>query len=149
MCSTNPLPLTRRELLQRAGAGFGALGLASILGSEAFADEAAASANPLSPKAPHFRARAKRVIFLFMNGGPSHVDTFDPKPSLAKYAGQSPDSIKIGDKKNPGKLMASPFTFKPYGKSGIEVTEIYPEVASCIDDICVIRSMYTDNPNHE
>ncbi|HLK55582.1 MAG TPA: DUF1501 domain-containing protein [Chthonomonadaceae bacterium] len=146
---------SRRELLCRIGGGFGALALNSLLTAEALAAPGPAEITPprasynLNPRAPHFPARAKRVIFLFMNGGPSHVDTFDPKPSLAKYVGQSPDAIKIGDKRNPGKLMASPFTARPYGKSGIEVSEIYPEVGSCIDDICVIRSMYTDNPNHE
>src|SRR5687768_4252985 len=87
MTSTNPLaPLTRREMLRRLGGGFGALGLASVLA----ADAPAASADPLAPKAGHLPARAKRVIFLFMNGGPSHVDTFDPKPALEKHHGQDP-----------------------------------------------------------
>jgi hypothetical protein len=151
-------PLSRREMLCRIGGGFGALALTSMLGeATALAADKPAAGKPaaagggytLSPKPPHFQARAKRVIFLFMNGGPSHVDTFDPKPSLAKYAGQSPDGIKINGKKNPGQLMASPFSYQKYGKSGIEVSELYPEVGRCIDDICVIRSMYTDNPNHE
>jgi hypothetical protein len=144
---------SRREMLCRIGGGFGALALTSLLGeataSAADKQQAAGGAYTLASKAPHFQARAKRVIFLFMNGGPSHVDTFDPKPSLAKYAGQSPDGIKINGKKNPGQLMASPFSYKKYGRSGIEVSELYPEVGRCIDDICVIRSMYTDNPNHE
>src|SRR3978361_1728846 len=114
---TNPniiAGLNRRDWLRRMGGGFGARGLAGVLASEA-----KAASNPLAPKAPHFAPKAKRVIFLFMNGGPSHVDTFDPKPSLAKYAGQSPDPIKIGGKKNAGLLMASPFKTERYGKSGI------------------------------
>lgn len=147
---------TRREMLCSLGGGFGALALSSLLTSEALAAPVKPSAPvavrgggyTLVPKQPHFKAKAKRVIFLFMNGGPSHVDTFDPKPSLVKYAGQTPDLIKINGK-DPGKLMGSPFSSKKYGQSGIEVTELYPEVGSCIDDICVVRSMYTDNPNHE
>jgi hypothetical protein len=109
------------------------------------------SSNPLDPKPAHFPARAKRVIFLFMNGGPSHVDTFDPKPLLAKYHGQRPPALNQINTMRPGNgtLMQSPFAFKKCGQSGIEVSEIYPEVGSCIDDICVLRSMWTNNPNHE
>ncbi len=149
---------SRRELLCKIGGGFGALALNSILSTDALASPVKNAGTPvvahgrsynLTPRASHFPARAKRVIFLFMNGGPSHVDTFDPKPSLAKYAGQSPDAIKIGDQKNPNKLMASPFKTARYGKSGLEITELYPEVGSCIDDICIVRSMWTDTPNHE
>jgi hypothetical protein len=130
----------RREFLSAMGAGFGALGLAGVLASEATA------AGPMAPKAGHFKARAKRVIYLFMNGGPSHVDTFDYKPMLAEHNGKEPpkDSTRKG-----GKLMASPFKFNKCGKSGVEVSEIYPEVGACIDDICVVRSMYTDSPAHE
>src|SRR5919201_336440 len=148
-------PLSRREVLFRIGGGFGALGLASVFADAGLlAAQPAAPArpvNPLAPKSPHFAARAKRVIFLFMNGGPSHVDTFDPKPALAKYQGQPvPAALaKETGRKTSGKLMPSPFKARPFGKSGIPVTEIYPEVGSCIDDICVLRSLYTDNPNHE
>ncbi len=149
---------TRRDMLCRIGGGFGALALSSMLTTVAGASTTTAApvaaggarkSYTLDTRVPMFPAKAKRVIFLFMNGGPSHVDTFDSKPSLAKYAGQSPDPIKIGGKKNSGLLMASPFKFDRYGKSGIEVSELYPEVGKCIDDICVLRSMYTDNPNHE
>lgn len=140
---------SRRELLCRLGGGFGALALNTVLASELHAETVARASYTLEPKAPQFRPRAKRVIFLFMNGGPSHVDTFDPKPSLVKYADQTPDAIKVGGRPNAGKLMPSPFKTVRYGKSGIEATDLYPEVGSCIDDICVIRSMYTDNPNHE
>src|SRR5579884_47434 len=130
-------PLTRRQLLCKLGNGFGALGLAGVLASEGLlapsARAAAGDVNPLAPKAPHFPARARRVIFLFMNGGPSHVDTFDPKPALAKHAGKPlPESIlKPTFRKGSGKLMPSPFKWQKYGRSGIEVTELYPEVASC------------------
>jgi hypothetical protein len=147
--------LSRREVLCKIGGGFGALGLASILADAgllaAEAERAPARAkNPLAPKPPHFPPRAKRVIFLFMNGGPSHVDTFDPKPMLEKYRGKPlpKTSVKTG-RKGGGNLMPSPFQARPYGKSGIAVTELYPEVGGCIDNICVLRSMHTDNPNHE
>lgn len=138
--------LSRRDVLCRIGGGFGALGLASV-----FAEAAAPTPNPLAPRMPHFAPRAKRVIFLFMNGGPSHVDTFDPKPMLTKHDGQPlPESLlKKANRRNQGKLLKSPFEHRPYGASGIEVTDLYPETVQCIDDLCVIRSMYTDNPNHE
>jgi hypothetical protein len=153
-----PTGVSRREWLRRMGGGFGSLGLAGVLagelarpaGSTFAASVSTTSDNPLAPKAPHFAARAKRVIFLFMNGGPSHVDTFDPKPLLTKNHGQKPPAIagKTGRPKNSA-LMGSPFRFKKYGESGIEVSELFPEVGACIDDICVIRSMHTDIPNHE
>jgi hypothetical protein len=103
------------------------------------------------PRSPHFAPRAKRIIFLFMNGGPSHVDTFDPKPELTRCEGQPlPESIRAAStRQNASRLMGSPFRTHRHGHSGIELSELYPEVGSCIDDICVIRSMYTDNPNHE
>ncbi len=139
--------MTRREMLRCAGAGFGALGLASILAGDARADEAAAALNPLAPKAGHFPAKAKRVIFLFMNGGPSHVDTFDPKPGLIKNNGKEAPAGTTSRKGS--KLMQSPFKFQKYGQSGIEVSELFPEVAKCIDDICVLRAMNTDSSAHE
>jgi Protein of unknown function (DUF1501) len=146
--------LSRREVLCRIGGGFGALGLAGVLadaGLLAAAPAAGGAVNPLAPKPPHFAPRAKRVIFLFMNGGPSHVDTFDPKPALAKYAGKPlPDAVKVKNARNGnGKLMPSPFKTLRAGKSGIEVSDLYPELAACMDDVCVLRSLYTDNPNHE
>jgi hypothetical protein len=144
--------LSRREVLFKIGGGFGALGLASVFHAAGLsAAPAPAAVNPLAPKPPHFPARARRLIFLFMNGGPSHVDTFDPKPLLAKHAGEPvPESLvqKSGRKGN-GKLMPSPFAAQPYGQSGITVSELFPEVGACIDDICVLRSCWTDNPNHE
>jgi len=146
--------LSRREVLCRIGGGFGSLGLASVLAQagEGPAVPVPGTVNPLAPRAPHFAPRAKRVIFLFMNGGPSHVDTFDPKVALTELNGKPvPESLlkDTGRKQGNGKLLASPFKTQKHGQSGIEVTELYPEVGKCIDDICVIRSMWTDNPNHE
>lgn len=141
------LPISRRELLARSGTGLGILGLAGVLAdARGAAAPRSPSTDPLAPKPPHFPAKAKHVIHLFMNGGPSQVDTFDPKPELAKRHGERVE-LKTGRK--PGPLMKSPFKFKKYGQSGIEVSELFPEVGSCIDDICVIRSMHTNIPNHE
>jgi len=138
------------------GTGFGTLGLAGVLGdagllgaSGARAATSGTSVNPLAPRSPHFAPRAKRVIFLFMNGGPSHVDTFDPKPSLEKYVGQQPKELTKDYQRTVGKLFPSPFKFRKYGRNGVDVSELYPHVAGVIEDICVIRSMYTDIPNHE
>ena len=147
------LPLTRRDMLRRVGTGFGSLGLASVLSDAGLfaAAPAAGPTNPLALKAPHFAPKAKHVIFLFMNGGPSHVDTFDPKPGLAKYHGQRPGELNNIATMRAAKttLMQSPFKFEKHGKAGIEVSEIYPELAKVIDDICIVRSMHTNNPNHE
>jgi hypothetical protein len=144
---------SRREMLARVGTGLGSLGLAALLAQEqqlgAAAPFVAGGNNPLSPKKPHFKAKAKRVIHLFMNGGPSQVDTFDPKPALIKYNGQKPPSLDKKTERRTGGLMQSPFKFTKCGKSGIEVSEIYPEVGKMIDDVCVIRSMHTNVPNHE
>ena len=124
------------------------LGLASVLGPQAFA-ESEGYQNPLAPKAPHFPAKAKHVIHLFMNGGPSHVDTFDPKPSLEKYAGKPLPVANLATERRTGAAFPSPFQFKPYGQSGLEVSELFAETARHMDDICVIRSMRADVPNHE
>ena len=149
-------PLNRRQMLCKIGGGFGALGLATMLADGGLLAPTAAAAesprpdNPLAPKPPHFAPRAKRVIFLFMNGGPSQADTFDPKPALEKYKGTRPDVVAKGtDRAKGGGLMPSPFKFEKYGQSGIEVSELFPNIAKCIDDICVIRSMNTNTPNHE
>jgi hypothetical protein len=131
--------MTRREALSRTAAGFGMVGLAGVCDAEA-GQSATATVNPLAPRPSHFPARAKHVIFLFMNGGPSHVDTFDPKPELKTQAGKPGPG---------GKYLPSPFKFSRQGESGLEVSELYPHVGKCIDDICVIRSMYTSTPNHE
>src|SRR4051812_10987077 len=136
-------PFTRRQMLSRTGTGLGLLGLAALAEPRAAAAE---SSNPLAPKVAHFPAKAKHVIHLFMNGGPSQVDTFDPKPELTKRHGEK---ITLNTGRKPGPLMKSPFKFQKYGQAGIEVSEIFPEVAKCIDDICVIRSMHSNIPNHE
>lgn len=134
--------MTRRELLTTMGGGFGLLGLQGL-------QAAVTSNNPLAPKAPHFAPKAKRVVYLFLNGGPSQVDTFDPKPMLDKYHGQPAPSGNLKTERKTGSLMRSPFQFRRCGKSGIEVSEIFPKIGSLIDDFCVIRSMYTERPNHE
>src|SRR6266581_4482856 len=133
--------MTRRELLHRVGAGFGMVGLANVLSG-------AEGQSPLAVKQPHFPAKAKRVIFLFLNGGMSQVDTFDPKPMLIKHDGEPMPGPKIKTDRASGALMRSPFEFKKCGQSGVEVSEIFPQVGARIDDICVIRSMYSDNGNH-
>jgi hypothetical protein len=141
---------SRRQMLQHMGTGMGMLGLASLLAEPLRAGEGVIpSGAPLAPRPAHFKPRAKHVIHLFMNGGPSQVDTFDPKPALEKYHGQKPPASNLRTERGTGALYKSPFKFQRCGKSGIEVSEIYPEVGKCIDDICVIRSMHTDVPNHE
>ena len=144
--------LSRRELLARTGTGLGMLGLASLLGPDATAADgtrAVVASDPLAPKAAHFKPKAKHVIHLFMNGGPSQVDTFDPKPALAKHHGQQPPTAGLKTERKTGGLFQSPFQFHKCGKSGVEVSELFPEIGKCIDDICVIRSMHTNIPNHE
>jgi hypothetical protein len=146
---TEPLAnlfLTRRDLLRRCGMGFAALGLAGLLDPPAGA--AVSDTTPLAPKGPHFPARAKRVIHIFANGGASHVDTFDPKPALAAHAGQ-PLPMNLRTERKTGAAFPSPFKFQRYGKSGIEVSDIFPQVAQSVDDLCVVRSMHADVPNHE
>src|SRR6266568_3726932 len=146
------LALTRRQFLCRCGMGMGALSLASLFSNLGFLNSAGAAESfisPLVPKQPHFPAKAKRVIHIFANGGPSHVDTFDPKPSLDKYAGKSLPMENLPTERKTGAAFPSPFKFRKYGKSGIEVSELFPTVAESIDDIAVIRSMQADIPNHE
>ena len=138
---------TRRELLTRTGMGMGWLGLQPLLGRPSPAADNSAT-YPLAVKAPHFAPKAKRVIHLFMNGGPSHVDSFDPKPILTKYHGQSlPTSLKT--ERKTGAAFGSPFPFSRHGESGIEISSLFPHVAESADELCVIRSMYADVPNHE
>ena len=142
-------PVTRRDALCRIGNGFGMLAFAGLVGQSL---EAAGltmdQEGVLGGKLDH-PARAKRVIFLFMNGGMSQVDTFDPKPMLDKYHGQPLPGGEVATERKTGALMKSPFTFKKYGQSGIEVSELWPHIGEVIDDICVIRSVCTDIPNHE
>src|SRR5271169_5090034 len=137
--------MTRRQLLRTMGGGFGMAGLAQVL----TANRPQSPSNPLAPKQPHFPAKAKHVIFLFLNGGPSQVDTFDPKPMLQKYSGQPIPSGNLKTERKTGNLLGSPFSFRRCGKSGIEISEIFPKLGEAIDDVCIIRSMYTEIPNHE
>ena len=128
-----PPPLHRRDFLARSGMGLAMLGLADL---------------QASTSKPHFAPKAKRVIHFFLNGGPSHVDTFDPKPALSRYEGKPLPSHRITERKT-GAAFPSPFKFQRYGKSGIEVSEIFARTAQHIDDIAVIRSMQAQVPNHE
>jgi hypothetical protein len=144
-------PLTRRQMLSRFANGFGMLGVAGLLArdfaSSAFAADA--GANPLSVRQPQFRARAKRVIFLFMSGGPSHVDLFDPKPRLAQDNGKPlPFEKPKLERTKTGNLLQSPWTFQRHGQCGTPVSELLPHISTCVDDMCVIRSMVADNINH-
>jgi hypothetical protein len=133
--------LSRRNMLRQMCGGFGLVGLAGLVGPQLLFGEDGA-------RVPHFKPRAKRVIFLFMNGGPSHVDTFDPKPALQKFEGKQPEGELYKKNKGSG-FMPSPLSFARYGQSGIEVSETLPNMARVIDDCCIIRSMRTDVPNHE
>jgi len=145
--SNRPFSISRRDLLQRSALGLGALGLAGILGDDGLI--AAEELNsPLAPRRTHFPGKAKRVIHFFLNGGPSHVDTFDPKPTLTKYDGRPLDHTLTTERKT-GAAFGSPFKFKRYGQSGISVSELFARTAEHIDDIAVIRSMYAQVPNHE
>ena len=142
---------TRREMLRRSGMGLGMIGLAGLFGNEMSRTAVADTGyqNPMAPKPPHFPGKAKRVIHIFANGGPSHVDTFDPKPLLARYAGKELPTPNLPTERKTGAAFASPYKFAKYGESGIEVSEIFANVARHIDDIAVIRSMHADVPNHE
>src|SRR5262245_19792740 len=139
-----PTSISRREMLRRSGMGIGSLALLDLL-----AGDGRAAINPMEPKQPHFPARAKQVIHLFMNGGPSHIDTFDPKPELTLRHGQELPGGNLKTERPTGAAFGSPFKFQKYGQSGIEVSELFSHVAECIDDIAVIRSMHADVPNHE
>jgi hypothetical protein len=148
-------PIDRRRFLRRAGGGFGMLALTSLLdgtGLLARAAENVSAPNPLAPKAPHFPGRAKRVIFLFMSGGPSHVDLFDPKPDLIRLAGQPiPESFgtfKTRRAVAKNKLLAPVRPFQKRGQSGIEISDFLPNIAECADDLCVLRGCYSDSVTH-
>lgn len=143
--------ITRREALCRMGSGFGMMAFANLIGEDlALAQQSSTLQSSRSPKGGlHHPARAKHVIFLFMNGGLSQVDSFDPKPMLDKYHGQPLPGGEIKTERKTGALMRSPFTFKKYGQCGMDVSELFPNVGECADDICWIRSMFTDIPNHE
>jgi hypothetical protein len=149
---SSPL-MSRRSLLKSAGGGFGALALAGLLGEETKAASFGVSKpdprDPLAPRIPHFAARAKRVIFLFMHGGPSQMDTFDYKPLLARDHGKPlPFAKPRVVSAETGNLLASPFKFKQYGESGMYVSEVFPQLAKQVDDLCMIHSMHGSNSRH-
>jgi len=127
---------SRRQILRMMGSGFGMMSFAGLAG-------------PLEPKQSHFPAKAKHVIYLFLNGGPSQVDTFDPKPLLTKFHGTLAPAGNLKTERKTGTLLKSPFEFRRCGKSGVEISEIFPRLGECADELCVIRSMYTERPNHE
>jgi hypothetical protein len=141
--------MTRRQMLGKCGMGMGAMMLGGFLSESAPARGSEIHAlNPLVPKYPQFAGKAKRVIHLFMNGGPSHVDTFDYKPLLEKYAGK-PVPTHYQTERKTGAAFPSMFKFSRHGRSGIEVSDLYPHLSQCVDDMCIIRSMKADVPNHE
>ncbi|MEI7686923.1 MAG: DUF1501 domain-containing protein, partial [Planctomycetota bacterium] len=150
--TTNPhffAPTSRRDFLRRAGGGFGGLALASLLAR----GDAPAPRNPLAPRPAHFAGKAKNVIWIFCDGGPSHIDLFDPKPALNRYHGQPlppsfprPQTAMGVTANNP--LMASQRRFRRHGQSGAWVSDWYPEIATCADDLCVLRSCVADGLTH-
>jgi hypothetical protein len=150
-----PLLQSRRDFLFKAGGGFGALALAYLLdqgGLLSGSDDERSVTNPLAPRPQHHPARARSVIFLFMEGGPSHVDTFDPKPELTRRSGQ-PLPASFGTVLTPmgiggNALLASRHTFRPSGQSGLEISDWLPHMATCADDLCVVRSCWADGLNH-
>ncbi len=144
---------SRRNFFRTCAGGIETIALANLLAGEGRAADSGSSLNPLAPKAPHFAPKAKNVIFLFMEGAPSQMDLFDPKPALQKYHGQSlPESmtkdLRLAFIKPSAAVLASPRIFKPHGQSGIEFSDYIPNIASCADDICLVRGMVTDAFNH-
>src|SRR5437667_8167359 len=141
-----PINNTRRDFLWQAGGGFASLALMDLLSRET----KAATVSPLAAKPQHFPAKAKHCVFLFMNGAPSHIDTFDPKPALTRLNGTPyKGELTVGSNNRPiGRLMQSPFEFKKFGQSGLEISSLFPHTSKFADDLCVIRSMYTDTAAH-
>src|SRR5438445_2253228 len=143
---------SRRRFFRNCAGGVGIAALAQLLEQDGMGAESAI-ANPLAPKPPHFAAKAKNVIFLFMEGAPSQMDLFDPKPALAKYSGQSlppsmTKSLRLAFIKPTAAVLASPRKFAPAGQTGTQFSDYIPHIASCADDICLVRSMVTDAFNH-
>jgi hypothetical protein len=148
MPNHHPERVGRREMIASAGAGLGFVALATALADAGDLKASPPPADALAPRPPHFAPRVRRVIQFFLNGGPSHIDTFDPKPLLAKYAGQ-PLPFSIATERKTGGALASPFRFKRYGDSGLEVSELFERTAAHADSLAVIRSMRARLPNHE
>ena len=154
MVDNGPIAVGRRGMLSRCGMGMGALAAGMMTGPQAWAmasgDRSSKEPlNPLMPGYPQFPSKVKHVIHLFMNGGPSQVDTFDPKPELQRRGGETISSGNLRTERPTGALFPSPYRFRKYGESGIEVSDIFPHVAQHVDDLCIIRSMHADVPNHE
>ncbi|QMV18373.1 DUF1501 domain-containing protein [Granulicella sp. 5B5] len=161
MSCEKPKPINRREALRKIGGGFAMMSFASMIGESLAQAEAmekshpgsaaatTAATNPWMLRDPKFKPKAKHVIFLFMNGGLSQVDSFDYKPKLAQYDGKPMPGGDLGHERKTGSLMKSPFEFKQYGHNGLYVSELFPNVGACADDICVVKSVYTEIPNHE
>src|SRR6516225_441047 len=142
---------TRREFLWETGVGFGAVGLASVLAADdAAATQPAAHVNPLAPRRPHFAAKAKSVIFLFMYGGPSHIDTFDYKPHLYTLDGRTIDvrTFGRGGRRSQGRIVSPKWRFHRYGRCGKWVSDLFPNLGTCVDDIAFLHSMTADSPIH-
>ena len=129
------LPISRRQMLCCTGTGLGMLGLASMLGENRLLAGDDANRSPLVSRPPHFLPRAKSIIHIYLNGGPSQVDTFDPKPALAKYHGQQIPTGNLTTERHTGAAMASPFKFTKYGQSGLEISEIFSRTAAYADDL--------------
>ncbi len=149
LTSPDDFAVSRRDFLRRTGLGFGAYGLAGLLGAGMSTTASAGAPTSLAPHAPHFTPKATRVIHIFFNGGLSHVDSFDPKPRLTEMHGQKLPIDTLRTERPTGAAYKSPFTFKKYGQSGLEISELFEKTAECADDLCLVRSMYADIPNHE
>ena len=147
----NDLLLSRREVLHRCGTGLGMTGLFGVLAEAGLLAERAEAATrtPLSARPPQYPAKAKHLIHIYLNGGPSQVDTFDPKPLLKKYAGENLPTGNLSTERKTGKALPSSYEFKKYGQSGTEISEIFAKTAQHADELCVIRSMHANTPNHE
>src|SRR5688572_7791549 len=144
--------VTRRDFLCKCGMGMGALSLAALFGETSLLLPSALAAegiNPLTPKPPHFPGKAKRVVHFFLNGGPSHVDSFDPKPMLEKYAGKPLPGEYIKTERKTAGAMPSAFKFRKYGQSGLEISDMFPQIGAHADELCLVRSMKAEVPNHE
>lgn len=140
---------TRRELLAQMGTGVGMLGLAGLIGDAGLVSHADAATSPLDIRPTHFPAKVKHIVHVYLNGGASQIDTYDEKPLLKKYAGQKLPQRNLTTERPTGNALPSPFEFRRYGESGISVSEIFSQMAAHVDDICFIRSMHANTPNHE
>ncbi len=142
------MAISRRAALETLGGGLASAGVAAALGSRAHAVGGEADRASSRQSGPHYAPRAKRVIHLFMNGGPFQGDLFDPKPAINKFAGHRPAEVELRTENVTGGLLAVPARFRPRGQSGLEVSDLLPRFGELIDDVCVLRGVYTDNPNH-